>query len=343
MKLRKTLSIAALFSLIILACSQDDDSGVSIVPDRDRAEQQVTDKAILLEYLQSHYYNSGTLAGIQNPEVGDIVITELLEGETVPTGHTLLLAAVETKTTIFEDTLYEYYILRINQGGGDAAPNFTDKIRVEYEGNLVEDASVFDSAINPVDFNLVGFSGNAGGVITGWQRVFPEFNTAISFTTGANVEFDDYGLGVMFLPSGLGYFSTQLLGIPSYSNLIFKFALYQTEVNDHDNDGIPSYIEDLNENLDVFDEDSDENLVSNYLDPDDDGDGILTINELERREYIISVGGEEPSLANNEFELSRVEEMGMITITTGTIIDSDNNGIMDYLDADITIDYNEDN
>ncbi|WP_299118087.1 FKBP-type peptidyl-prolyl cis-trans isomerase [uncultured Winogradskyella sp.] len=343
MKLRRTLSSIALFSLIILACSPDDPDFIP-VEDRDRTEQQVTDKAILLDYLQSHYYNSGALSSIQNPEVTDIIITELLDGETVPANHSLLLGAVETKTTTFEDTLYEYYILRINQGGGEASPNFTDKVRVEYEGTLVEDASVFDSAINPLDFDLVGFGVNAGGVITGWQRVFPEFNVASSFTTGSNVQFDDYGLGVMFLPSGLAYFSGQLVGIPSYSNLIFKFALFQTQVNDHDNDGVPSYVEDLNNDLSTFDEDTDENLIVNYVDPDDDGDGVLTINELERTEYPpFNSGDPEPTLGLNEFELFRTEENGMITITTGTIIDSDNNGIMDYLDADITIDYSEDN
>ncbi|RZN83199.1 MAG: hypothetical protein EVB11_05640 [Winogradskyella sp.] len=342
MKLRRILSSIAIFSLVILACSPDDPDFVP-VEDRDRTEQQTTDKAILLDYLQSHYYNSGALSSIQNPEVSDIVITELAEGQAVPVNHTLLIGAVETKTTTFEDTLYEYYILKINQGGGEASPDFTDKVRVEYEGTLIEDASVFDSAVNPVDFDLVGFGVNAGGVITGWQRVFPEFNEASSFTTGSNVQFDDYGVGVMFLPSGLAYFSSQLVGIPSYSNLIFKFALFQTEVNDHDVDGIPSYLEDLNANLDVFDEDTDENLIVNYVDPDDDGDGVLTRNELERIEYVINVGGQEPTLANNEFELSRVEEMGMITITTGTIVDTDSNNVPDYLDADITIDYSDDN
>jgi len=342
MKLRRILTSITLFSLVILACSPDDPDFVP-VEDRDRTEQQATDKAILLDYLQSYYYNSGALSNIQNPEVTDIIITELLDGETVPADHTLLIGAVETKTTTFEDTLYEYYILRINQGGGEASPNFTDKVRVEYEGTLVEDASVFDSAINPIDFDLVGFGVNAGGVITGWQRVFPEFNAASSFTTGSNVQFDDYGVGVMFLPSGLAYFSSQLVGIPSYSNLIFKFALFQTEINDHDNDGVPSYIEDLNSDLSTFDEDTDENLIVNYVDPDDDGDGVLTINELEPKEYVVdtNMGETEPILEINEYELNRSESLGVITINTVTLIDSNSNNIPDYLEEEITINYNE--
>lgn len=350
MKLNKIVYAFLLLAMVIVACSPDDPDFIP-VEDRDRTEQQVTDKALLLTYLQTHYYNSDALSGMVNPGVDDIVITKLEAGQTLPVGTTLLINSVETKTTVFLETTYEYFLLRLNQGGGNTSPNFSDKIRVEYEGRLVpnlddeldtnDEDTVFDSAVTPADFNLVGFGANSGGVITGWQRVFPEFNSAASFTTGSNVEFNDYGLGVMFIPSGLAYFSSQLVGIPSYSNLVFKFSLFQTEVNDHDNDGIPSYLEDLNNDLSTFDEDTDEDNLVNYVDPDDDGDGVSTRNELMRTEYVINSGDPEPILASNEFELNRVESMGMITITTGKILDTNNNNIDDYLEADITIDYSD--
>ncbi|RNC80158.1 MAG: hypothetical protein ED556_13690 [Winogradskyella sp.] len=350
MKLRNLSLYFLLLAVIIVACSPDDPDFIP-VEDRDRTEQQTTDKALILEYLQTHFYNSGELAGLVNPEVEDIIIDTLLT--TVPANHTLLIDAVETRTTTFEDTVYEYYILKINQGGGEESPNFTDAVRVEYEGRLIpnfedeidtnDEDSVFDSAVTPADFNLVGFGVNGGGVITGWQRVFPEFNTAESFTTGPTVEYNNYGFGIMFLPSGLAYFSTQLLGIPSYSNLMFKFTLFQSQVVDHDEDGIPSYVEDLNGDLSTFDEDTDEDNIVNYVDPDDDGDGVLTINELMRTEYIFNVGDSDPILATNEFELTRTVDMGVVTLTTGTIVDTDMNGEPDYLDEDITEDYSEDN
>lgn len=341
MKLRTFLTSIIVFSIVIFACSPDEPDFIP-VEDRDRTEQQATDKGLILEYLQTHFYNSDDLSNMANPQVSDIVIDTLVTA-TVPAGQTLLISAIETRTITFEEAQYEYYILKLNQGGGEDSPNFTDKVRVEYEGSLVSDRSVFDSAVTPTDFDLVGF-GVGTGVINGWQRVFPEFNTAASFTTGANVEYSDFGLGVMFLPSGLAYFSRQLNGIPSYSNLVFKFSLFQTQVNDHDSDGIPSYLEDLDADLSVFDEDTDEDILVNYIDADDDGDGVLTRNELERTEYPpFNNGDPEPIFGANEFEISRVEENGMITITTGTIVDTDGNGIMDYLDADVSIDYTEDN
>lgn len=350
MKFRKIVLATLFLTTIILACSSDDDSGISLVPDRDRTEQQATDKALFETYFQTHYYNSGELDAIANPEVSDIVITKLEDGEAVPADATLLMGAVETRTTTFEDTSYEYYILKINQGGGEKSPEFTDRVRVEYEGSLItdpeegEDNTIFDSAINPTDFNLVGFGPNSGGVITGWQRVFPEFNEALSFTTGSDVIYDDYGVGVMFLPSGLAYFSRSLVGIPSYSNLVFKFTLLQAEENDHDNDGIPSYIEDLNSDLSTFDEDTDEDLIFNYVDADDDGDGVFTINELERNERVFdtNLGETEPILDVNEYEINRTDDNGVITIETVKALDTNNNNILDYLDEEVTIDYSSD-
>lgn len=280
MKIRNYLSLVALLFIVVVACSPDDPE-VSLVPDRDRTEQQATDKVLLLEYLDTHYYNSQTLSEMVNPSVQDIIITQLGDGATVPDGHTLLANSsnLVTLSSEFEGATYEYYVLKINQGGGEKSPNFTDRVRAIYEGSLISDSSVFDSAVSPVDFNLVGFGATSGGVITGWQRVFPEFNEAASFTAGSNVVYDDFGLGVMFIPSGLSYFSRQLQGIPSYSNLVFKFALLQVEEFDHDQDGVPSYIEDLNNNLNAFDDDTDDDGSPNYIDLDDDGDGVITIHE----------------------------------------------------------------
>ncbi|MCC1485019.1 FKBP-type peptidyl-prolyl cis-trans isomerase [Winogradskyella immobilis] len=280
MKIKNYFGLFGALAILFIACSPDDPLFIP-VEDRDRTEQQETDRALLQFYLDTHFYNSAFLESNINSTVDDIVITELQQGSSVPDGHTLLSESPNliTRTSTFEDTEYEHYILMINRGGGESL-GFTDKVRVEYEGSLVTDASVFDSAVTPIDFDLVGFGVGSEGVITGWQRVFPEFNAAADFSFGANgVEYNDYGLGVMFLPSGLAFFSRQLIGIPSYSNLVFKFSLFQTEANDHENDGVPSLVEDLNNNQDVFDDDTDGDGLVNYVDPDDDNDGVLTINE----------------------------------------------------------------
>ena len=75
----------------------------------------------------------------------------------------------------------------------------------------------------------------------------------------------------------------------SYSPLIFQIELFATSLNDHDSDGVPSYLEDLNgdgfftidvdEITDTTDDDTDDNNILDYVDIDDDGDGVPTINE----------------------------------------------------------------
>lgn len=288
--MNKTKKIGALIIAICLgvgiSCSPDDPD-FRPVPERDRAEQQVIDNDSLVGYLQTHYYNFSELEALDNITVSDIVISELPKDEDGnylplpdPNENRILWDDVNlvTKTTTFQDIEYTYYILNLNQGNGESSPNFSDNVRVRYSGNLQNDF-IFDSTPNPIVFDLTN-------VIPGWNRVLPEFNAAESFSINSDgtVQYFNYGVGVMFIPSGLAYFATPPVGVPVYSNLIFKFELYQTEVLDHDNDGIPSYMEDLNGDFNLFNDDTNDNNVPNYLDADDDGDGVPTRDEIIIRE-----------------------------------------------------------
>jgi len=290
MSLRKIGLFIFSFVVAFSSCKKDDDGGgdVVIIEIRDRGEQQIADNALLLDYLESHYYNSSDFdASNTNPKIKDLVITKLADDETdVPDGYTLLSnpGVVETKNVIFAETDYEIYILRLNQGGGAESPNFADNVDVIYEGFTL-DGEVFDSRINleKAGFDLLN-------LIPGWRKVLPEFNSAEDFVEASDgtVDFLNHGTGVMFLPSGLAYFSNATAGISAYEPIIFKFELIRTSENDHDADGIPSYKEDLNNDgefsinsqEDINDgDDTDNDGTPNYFDIDDDGDGVLTINE----------------------------------------------------------------
>jgi len=337
MKIKYYLLPILAIALSFNACNKDDDSVDTGIEEEDRQERQDKDKVILLEYLETHYYNSEFFEANTNPSMNDLVITELAEGESLPDGHAFLIDAVITKTSVYLDVNYEYYFLSINQGSGDT-PHFVDKIRLNYSGNLL-DGEVFDSSATPVDFDLVS-------LIPGWSRVIPEFNAAEAFVNNGDgtVTYTNPGVGAMFLPSGLAYFSSGSNGILPYTSLVFKFELYQTEVSDHDQDGIPSYLEDVNGNLNMSDDDTDENTVPDFADLDDDGDGVLTFNELKSEVYTVrtNLGELEPVLVEDrEFEVSRSEVDGVITINTVKIVDSNNDGLDDYLDINIAINYNE--
>ncbi|MGJ8550529.1 FKBP-type peptidyl-prolyl cis-trans isomerase [Winogradskyella wichelsiae] len=341
------LLLMALITIVISCKSDDDGDDDGSFIEEDRTEQQEKDNDSIVTYLVSHYYNSSFFETGSDYKYTDIIIEELADGETVPEGSTLLMDAVETLTTTYLEANYTYYVLNLYQGDG-GSPYFTDAISVRYEGTSINDAlggeeDDFDSSVIPAFFDLQ-FDGTSGGVIKAWQLIMPTFNASLGFSVdeNGNVNHVNPGLGVMFVPSGLAYFSGINTG-SSYDNLMFKFELVQFGIRDHDNDGVPSYIEDLDNDLEVTNDDTDEDLAPNFVDADDDGDGVLTINELLPTTYTVdtNVGEVEPTLASNEFERSRVTTNGVITINTVTLIDTNDNGTPDYLDADITINYNE--
>jgi len=341
MKIKNYSALLLVFVINFTACKKNNDE-VTVVPERDRTEQQLLDKDSLLGYLETHYYNASKFATPGNYKNSDLIISELPKDESGnyldlpdPSNNTLLIDDVEIKTTTYLDVEYEYYILKLNQGGGDK-PKFTDDINVNYSGNLM-DETVFDSTANPTVLDLVS-------VIQGWRSVLVEFNTADGsyvINPDGTVQYNNYGFGAMFLPSGLAYYASPPFGIPVYSNLIFKFELNQSEHKDHDSDGIFSHMEDLNNNQNVYDDDTDADNIPDFLDANDDNDSLLTKNELEFNTYTVDTnqGEQEPVLATNEYEISRIETAGIITIKTVVIVDSNNDGIPDYLDKDTVIDH----
>jgi len=280
MSLRKIGFLILSFVVAFSSCKKDDDGGGDIVTIeiRDREEQQLADNDSLIDYLGTYYYNAGELTEIGlDAGIQDIIISEIK----VDDEYQLLMDNVVKESVTYEDTVYDYYVLELNLGGGTESPTFADTVQILYEGTLL-DNSVFDFKFFPDDNPL-----DLAGVITGWRRVIPNFNVAESFVINDDgpVDYFNSGLGIMFLPSGLAYFSGAPTGIPSYSPLVFKFELLRTGENDHDGDGIPSYLEDLNGdgefivNFDNLDDDTDGDGTPNYFDADDDGDGVLTINE----------------------------------------------------------------
>ena len=273
-------TICALFLLaLVSSCKKDEDDGPGFV-EADRTEQQIIDGDSLIGYLQTHYYNSGAFTTPGNYRGADIIIEELprdTNGNFLPlpnpTTNTLLIDAVDSYTTSYLDVQYVYYVLKINEGGGDR-PHFCDNIRLNYSG-MQQNHLVFDSAVNPVTFDLLN-------LIQGWRLVIPRFKAAEGdpiIESDGTISYNNYGVGVMFLPSGLAYFGSPPLGVGRYANLIFKFELYQTEINDHDNDLVPSYKEDLNGDGNLYNDDTDGDGIPNFMDADDDGDRILTKHE----------------------------------------------------------------
>jgi len=335
MNYKYSILFICLLILAVVSCEKDENTVAA--PPNDRGEQQVIDSISLKSYLSTHYYNSAAVNSLANPRLEDLVITELLDGETLPINTTLLIDDVEQHSTTLLEVDYKYYILKIKPGEGES-PNFSDSVRVNYSGSLTN-GSVFDSSTTPVVFDLVY-------VITGWSRVMPEFKTSGSYVSNpdGSVSFDGYGMGAMFLPSGLGYFSTSKTGIPSYSNLVFKFEIMQMEINDHDSDNIPSYMEVSESNEFDLLVDTDENKVYNFNDSDDDGDGTATSDEIQielrtnETEQGLQAILDATILLSNQF-ISPISTLadGTFSANIITLVDDNENGIPNYLDDTYTV------
>lgn len=283
MNLRK-LTLATL-SIVLLSFSCKKDDGPEIIPDRDRQEVYDEDLIEIEEYLETHFYNYEEFNA--NPEYSLAndefeLVFDTIEGanaDKIP-----LMDQVIAKTITQDGIDYKLYILKVREGLNKNVHGL-DKAAVTYNGTLVDGTS-FDSAVTPAFFNLTTV-GSQGGVVAGFREGLIEFKTADGFTEAADgsVVYHNHGIGAAFIPSGLGYFSRPVGSIPQYAPIFFRFNVYSRSNTDFDLDGIPSYLEDLSMSGDGLDDNTDGDLLVNFIDNDDDGDGVLTRDEVIKKAY----------------------------------------------------------
>jgi FKBP-type peptidyl-prolyl cis-trans isomerase len=73
--------------------------------------------------------------------------------------------------------------------------------------------------MSPNEGSVLGLN----GLIFGWREILPEFK--MGTVLGTN-QFADFGAGVMFLPSALGYYNQPLANIPQYTPIAFSIKLF---------------------------------------------------------------------------------------------------------------------
>lgn len=294
--MNKVYKLIALFvmGLLILSCSKDDNKN-SIAPKRDYAEQYADDNDSIVKFLKTHYME--VVDDESLPEFGDVTFTEIPTGgsQVAVWDETADNRKLRTRLVNKNDITYTVYYISFREGVG-ISPCNVDGVYANYKGTLL-DGSIFDQSVNPqILFNLPALG------VSGWGEIFPKFKsgTYVSNSNGT-VTYDDYGAGVMFLPSGLGYYNIGQPGIPGYSPLIFSIKLLEIKRLDQDGDGILSYLEDLNgdgylyslgkdtagsiiANPDNTDGDitlyTDADAFPDFLDGDDDADRVLTKTEI---------------------------------------------------------------
>jgi len=292
MILRRVLLPAFAF-LIIWSCKKDDDPSVIVVPPKDLDEVKPIDDTSIEAYLETHFYN---YEEFENPAADfdfkitiDTIAGENADKESLKNMMTAKTVPVPVNRFGSEGEGmidHTYYYLVARQGIGKSI-SVADSAYVRYEGLLLN-GKKFDAADKtPVWFDLASIQGGgARGFAEGTIHLKTGGATIINEDGTFTVE--DYGVGLVIFPSGLGYYNTTNTNIPAYSPLIFKIDLFAMSQTDHDNDGIPSFMEDLNGNGYLYDDNTDSEqeikdriqAAANFLDPDDDGDGKPTREEI---------------------------------------------------------------
>ncbi|MBZ9627418.1 hypothetical protein LB450_04830 [Psychroflexus sp. CAK1W] len=274
MKIQNLVLIFTLF--LIVSCSSDDEEAPEVVL-RDVEEVKTENMLQIENFLQTHYYE--LVDNPQNSNFQNIVYKEIGENDTdkEPVMESEFL---KSKTVTQFETEYTLYYLQLREGAESVRkPTFADSVLVTYSGFSLTDQDVFDSSPNPTWFDL-------RNNIVGFYEVMDEFrgSTGVVENPDGTVTFDDnFGIGSVFIPSGIAYFSSppQGSGISPYEPIVFNIQLYKSLETDHDGDGVPSWMEDVNDNRRLNDDDTDEDRVPNFGDPDDDGDGVPTREEIE--------------------------------------------------------------
>lgn len=293
----KKLHIVLMAVGLLTACGDDDDIGLGgvQVPPRLLSEVAPENDEEIQEFLQTHFYNYEDFQEPIDPNFDFRVRIDTIAGEN--SGKTPLLQQV--KDTVInvsseqfnlgddeDDVPHTLYYIEVREGEGNS-PTVADSTLLTYEGSLLN-TSRFDARTDffwqELPFFIRGFANGTALLKAGTVD-------GVVVNQDGTTRINDSGIGIFFIPSGLAYFnSPPSPSIGAYDALIFSVEVgLFVENTDNDNDGIPSIMEDLNGDKDLFNDNTDNDIerenglllgIPNFRDTDDDGDGVLTRVEI---------------------------------------------------------------
>jgi hypothetical protein len=303
--------IVIIASVSLFSCTKDDPAA-TVEPPRDYNVQYNTEIIVIEDYLKTHYLDMD----LTNPNFADndVVIKKIDNGQ--PSIMSYLNATTYPKLLFRTVNMhniekgYRLYYLVLRPGVGESPCN-VDGVLASYKGTYLS-KTVATAELTSTFFEELKYPQaiqdlyGVNGVITGWTEIFPQFKTGTySIKNDGTVSHNDFGAGVMFIPSGLGYYNRGVSIIPAYSPLVFSFKLYSIQRLDQDNDGVFSYQEGLNNDGYIYDyrntfnyptiptdesirykDDTDKDGIPDFIDIDDDGDNYTTKLEIKRPDIL---------------------------------------------------------
>ena len=268
-------AISTIGLLFAISCKKNENSNVT--PPRDVTEVRNENNQSIETFLKTHTYTFSATTTISE------TVTFATTSNTTASIFNdsklkrLELDVYDANNTLVRHTLY-YLIL---QEGTGTTTTIADSVYVNYKGQLL-DLSVFDETTTQSTSNWIDLIGNIvtnkpSGTIRGFREGVAQLRaSATGLTNNSDGTLNaptDGGIGVFFIPSGLGYFNNRQAKIPAYSPLIFTVRLIATRRADHDHDGKPSINEIVRNEYGVVtypdcDANKDTSYLPDYLDAD---------------------------------------------------------------------------
>lgn len=284
-----------LLGVFALSCNKSVDE-VAVTPPKPYAEQAPIDDAKIQEFFTKFHLETSAYNPLDDS--GSYNVTFETADDTNPAKLSIKKQYVDTNKMQIKIVSVGgvdhklYYLPFVNpdndngssgstltSGKGDK-PTVVDSIKVCYRGRLLDNTTFDNKERIPTVFSL-------RSLIQGWKEVFPLFgsgepDTTTYASTGVTL-YRKYGAGVMFMPSALGYYNRGSGTVTAYSPLIFNFKLVGVNYSDDDYDWIDSKDEAyVSPGVYNFSKDTDGDGRPDYLDQDDDGDGVTTKDEIRK-------------------------------------------------------------
>lgn len=264
-----------LLLVIIYSCSKDPSDAIETVPAEPIASQYAIENDSIIDFLQTHFYNYEDFVKLSSNETTELIIDTISgdNADKIPLFNQVTAMAIDIVDENDDIVPHNLYYV-INRNGNGANPTVADSVFVSYKG-MTLNKNTFDSRKLPTWLDQTS-------VVRGFQEFTALLKRGdINVNSNGTYSFENFGIGFVIMPSGLGYYNRASVTIPAYSPLIFQINLNTLNTTDHDGDGVNSINEDLDGNHIFRDDDTDSDNTPNYLDPDDDGDGILTKDEYD--------------------------------------------------------------
>ena len=189
-----------IFSFIILfySCSGSGDDDTDIVPAEPLMDQYTKENDSIVEFMKTHFYNYEDFNSLSSNSSVELSI-DTIAGDNLD--KTPIFDQVSTLTINLIDENDEvvphnmYYV--INREGSGANPSVADSVFVAYDGRLI-DGSSFDNRKFPIWIDLANS-------LQGFREGVSELRTGkYSENSNGTIEYNSFGVGLFFIPSGIG-------------------------------------------------------------------------------------------------------------------------------------------